>query len=762
MTDSGRPPLVAHIIQRLAVGGLENGLVNLINHMPEDRYRHVIVCLADATDYSRRIARKNVSVIALHQGQGQDFATHWRLLKLLQHLRPAIVHTRNLAALEFQVIAALAGVRGRVHGEHGRDMHDLDGENRKYNILRKTIRPFVQHYTAVSADLKQWLVDKIGVRPDRVTQIYNGVDIKKFRPRERSYYRFGPDGFLSANSFVVGTVGRMEPVKDQITLVRAFVHLVRTSSEARKRLRLVVIGDGRLRSPAIELLRSAEVDSLAWLPGERDDVAELMRSMDLFVLPSLREGISNTILEAMATGLPVVATRIGGNPELVDEGNTGMLVPNADAVSMAVAIGSYLENAEKGSAHGKAGRARVESQFTMNNMVAGYLTTYDSLLGRKSVTKAFALSQTRQGPFQNVPMQRIVENAKLLTRTYATRALMSSGGMRLLVDVANSHELHRQKYSGRVMFPFVKKTASRTVHILLYHRVNDDNDAFFSGVGTAAFRRQMEYIAENYHVCELGEAIDRMTNDDVPDRAIVITFDDGYRDNFTNAYPILRQLGIPATIFLATGAIGSGTVLWHDLVFSAFRTTRLRFIKDFPDVGSVYSLQNTREKLSAQHHILEHLWSLPDDDRAAAVDRLRRGLAACNPREKHLMLSWDEVRAMYQNGISFGSHTCTHPILSKASADRVRREIVDSKLAIEINLRCKVQTFAYPVGRSQDFDDRTKSLLKEAGFRCAVTTRFGVNLPNQDLFELRRATPWETDLPSFASKLAWYRFAARI
>ena len=95
--------------------------------------------------------------------------------------------------------------------------------------------------------------------------------------------------------------------------------------------------------------------------------------MDLFVLPSLREGISNTILEAMATGLPVVATRVGGNPELVDEGNTGMLVPNSDAVSMAMAIGSYLENAEKSSAHGKAGRARVESQFTMNSMVAGYL-----------------------------------------------------------------------------------------------------------------------------------------------------------------------------------------------------------------------------------------------------------------------------------------------------------------------------------------------------------------------------------------------------
>src|SRR5258708_5679912 len=180
MTDSGRPPVVAHIIQRLAVGGLENGLVNLINHMPEDRYRHVIVCLADATDYSRWIRKKDVAVFALDQRQGHDFGVHRRLLKLLRRLRPAIVHTRNLAALEFQAIAALAGVPGRVHGEHGRDMYDLDGTNLKYNLLRKAVRPLVQRYTAVSVDLAQWLIDRIGIRPERGTQIYNGVDAEKF------------------------------------------------------------------------------------------------------------------------------------------------------------------------------------------------------------------------------------------------------------------------------------------------------------------------------------------------------------------------------------------------------------------------------------------------------------------------------------------------------------------------------------------------------------------------------------------------------
>jgi sugar transferase (PEP-CTERM/EpsH1 system associated) len=374
---------VLHVIQRLAVGGLENGLVNLINRMPEERYRHAIVCLADATDYSRRITRKDVSVFTLDQRPGQDYSVHWRMLKLLRRLRPAIVHTRNLATLEFQTVAALARVGGRVHGEHGRDMYDLDGTNPKYKLLRKVVRPLIQHYTAVSIDLARWLVDTIGIRSDRVTQIYNGVDTEKFRPRDGAREGFGPDGFLTPRPFVIGTVGRLEPVKDQLTLVRAFIQLARSSAEARERLRLVLIGEGSLRAQAIELLKSAQVEDLAWLPGERADVPELMRGMDLFVLPSLREGISNTILEAMATGLPVVATRVGGNPELVDACNTGELVPHSDPNSMARAIEAYFRNPEKGLRQGGLGRNIVERRFGMERMVEGYLKTYEAVIQRR-------------------------------------------------------------------------------------------------------------------------------------------------------------------------------------------------------------------------------------------------------------------------------------------------------------------------------------------------------------------------------------------
>jgi sugar transferase (PEP-CTERM/EpsH1 system associated) len=378
------PPLIVHVIQRLAVGGLENGLVNLINQMPKERYRHAVICLTQSTEFKNRIKSKDVRVIELHKAPGHELRIHLRLGRILSELKADIVHTRNLAALEFQLVAALAGVKARIHGEHGRDVYDLDGRSRKYNALRKAMRPFVQHYTAVSRDLQEWLIHTIGIDPGRVTQIQNGVGADRFHPRRGPRDLTGPPGFMTDDSFVIGTIGRMEPVKDQVTLVRAFIYLLNADIRARQRLRLLLVGDGSLRAPSLELLRSAGAERLAWLPGDRDDVAEMMRALDIFVLPSLREGISNTILEAMASGLPVVATRVGGNPELIADEVTGTMVPPADPVAMAEAIRTYLLDPQRASLHGQAGRRRVESGFSMEAMVGRYLSVYDSVLSGRA------------------------------------------------------------------------------------------------------------------------------------------------------------------------------------------------------------------------------------------------------------------------------------------------------------------------------------------------------------------------------------------
>jgi sugar transferase (PEP-CTERM/EpsH1 system associated) len=375
-------PLIAHVIYGLKTGGVENGLVNLINHMPAERYRHAIVCLTDYSDFRLRIRRADVECYALHKPPGKVPGFYVKVWRLLRRLRPHIVHTRNLTALATQVPAMLAGARGRIHGEHGRDMVDLDGSNVKYQRVRRLIRPFVHQYIALSRDLERYLVDRIGVAPQRLTQIYNGVDTELFHPASPRRGSLPAPELAGSDTVVVGTVGRMEAVKDQVTLVRAFVRLLGFRSDLRDRLRLVIIGDGALRAPSLYLLKQAGALDLAWLPGERADIPELMRCLDVFVLPSLAEGISNTILEAMATGLPIVATRVGGNPELVEEGRTALLVPANDPQAMAAAIASYADDAAKRAQHGAAARASAEARFSLDSMVTAYMGVYDRVLDR--------------------------------------------------------------------------------------------------------------------------------------------------------------------------------------------------------------------------------------------------------------------------------------------------------------------------------------------------------------------------------------------
>jgi sugar transferase (PEP-CTERM/EpsH1 system associated) len=369
--------LIAHVLYSFSVGGLENGVVNLINRIPRDAYRHVVIALAGITDFRLRVARDDVEFIALNKRPGHSFHLYPRLYRLFRDLRPAIVHTRNLAALEATVPAWAAGVSARIHGEHGRDVGDLDGSSRRYQLVRRIYRPFVTDYIALSRDLEAYLTTRIGVAADRVAQIYNGVDATSFRPPANGREPIADLPFRDPALWVVGTVGRLQAVKDQVGLVRAFIRALELAPPQRKRMRLVVVGDGPLYAEARSLLREAGVSDLAWLPGERDDIAAILRGLDCFVLPSLAEGISNTILEAMATGLPVIATDVGGNPELVTAGVTGELVPPADAEALAHRILFYGRHPDAARAAGRAGRARVEREFSLDRMVQRYLQLYD-------------------------------------------------------------------------------------------------------------------------------------------------------------------------------------------------------------------------------------------------------------------------------------------------------------------------------------------------------------------------------------------------
>lgn len=378
--EGERPLLVVHLVEALSSAQTENGLLSLIRHLPAARYRHAIVCLHDAGDYQAGLREQGVEIVNLHKRPDCCDPLHYvRLYRVLRRMQPDLIHTRNRSGLLAQVVAALAGVHRRVHAEHGLEASGAPRPGLRGRLLCRLLCPLIDHFIAVSSDLEHWLVESIGAEPARVSQIANGVDSVQFHPRLGPAAAIGPPGFMQDNVFVIGSVGRMDADGSRLTLVEAFLRLIASPHPAHAGLRLLLVGDGPERAECQAMLQRGGAADRAWLPGVRADVPQLMRAMDLFVQPARVEDGANAILEAMASGLPVVATAVGGHGELVHPGFTGILVPPGSPDLMAAAIADYCRIPAIAARHGARARSQVIARHSMPAMARDYLAVYDAL-----------------------------------------------------------------------------------------------------------------------------------------------------------------------------------------------------------------------------------------------------------------------------------------------------------------------------------------------------------------------------------------------
>ena len=356
-----KKPLIAHLIYCLDTGGLERVMLNCIRQMNRQDYQHVVISLTHATEFAAQLP-PDVAVYCLHKKPGTDLALHWRLWRLLREIRPDILHSYNLATLEYHPVAWLAGISGHLHAEHGRDISDPKGENKKYQWLRRLMSPFLHCYVAVSGELHQWLGDVVKIKPSKNRLIYNGINLDRFVPQQQK-----------AAPFTFIHVARLATVKDQHTLLHAIASLCTKSTLP---FQCWLVGDGperqRLQQTAADLGLTAP--ELQWL-GERQDIAELMAQSQVFVLSSVAEGIPMTVLEAMACGLAIISTDVGGLPELISPAQ-GQLVPARDAQALADAMLFFLADQSATTAAGTQCRERVCRQFSEQAMVAQYLALY--------------------------------------------------------------------------------------------------------------------------------------------------------------------------------------------------------------------------------------------------------------------------------------------------------------------------------------------------------------------------------------------------
>jgi len=359
-------PVIVHLIHRLDIGGLERVMLNCIHQMQEENYKHVVISLTDANNFAQDESNL-IEVHCLGKKEGSDLGIHFKLFKLLRKIKPTVLHSYNLPTIEYHPISWLAGVKGHIHAEHGRDIGDPQGLNKKHNLLRKLMSYFIQRYVSVSDDLHQWLINTVGISKNKAILIQNGINTERFNLDKQA-----------SEQLRFAIVARISPVKDHQNLLSAF-KLLKEQVEPEKMPKLAIVGDGQQREQLEQFCLDNELTSVEFL-GARDDVELILAQTDVFVLSSIAEGIPMTILEAMSASTPIIATKVGGIPEVVESGHEGYLVEKSNAEALAQAIKIYIVEPELIAKHGKNARAKVLNKFNEKHMVHAYLEQYQALV----------------------------------------------------------------------------------------------------------------------------------------------------------------------------------------------------------------------------------------------------------------------------------------------------------------------------------------------------------------------------------------------
>ena len=290
---------------------------------------------------------------------------------------------------------------------------------------------------------------------------------------------------------------------------------------------------------------------------------------------------------------------------------------------------------------------------------------------------------------------------------------------------------------------------------LMYHRVNRDDDARFPGIGLAQFRDQMRWLRRNCTPVALDELFDAAAHAGRIRPPVLVTFDDGYRDYHDLAYPVLRELGIPAVVFLATDCMDRGGMLWTDDVHWATHASRkARFALPW-ERTTVLGLSDVAGRAAASAHCKRYLKALPDGERRLWLAALLEELDAPDVTRAlgRQLLSWDEVRAA-REGTRFGGHSHTHPILSRLAPEDMAREIRTCRERIAAETGEAPRSFAYPNGGAGDFNVMTQLLLRENGFETAFSTLRGLIGPRSDRLALHRQHAGGTTIGDFATLVA--------
>ena len=373
---------IIHVLDRLTTGGTELVVLKLVAGLDPDLFEHMICALKAGTP-PQLPANARYITMASSAAAGKRFFVP-AMFRLFARERPDVVHSRNWGAIESIAAARLARVPAVVHSEHGRDIQTMHGLPWRRRVFRRVCFPLANCVFAVTEELRQYYVAQLGKMAERMQVFSNGVDTRRFVPDPAARRRIRDSMGASDSSFLLGCVGRLDPVKDHTTLLRAAELVASRGID----VRVAIVGDGpQRRALEAEASNCPGLRGRAIFPGEIENVPDWVNSFDVFVLPSLSEGMSNTLLEAMSAGVVPVATNVGGNPDLIEDGASGLLFWPRDVGNLANILTELASDPLRRRFLGGNARRRVEKNFSLDKMLDRYTNLYTGLLGMERPKK---------------------------------------------------------------------------------------------------------------------------------------------------------------------------------------------------------------------------------------------------------------------------------------------------------------------------------------------------------------------------------------
>ena len=613
--DAERPLSVCHLFPALPLHGAENHFLSLARQLDPLKVKNTICLISGEGELVKDLRAMGIPVTLIRKKSRYDISIIWRLRSFLKKGQFDIIHSNLFTANLWGRLAAF-GLKSAyvvtVHSIHSR-------HNPKQARIEAFFDRLLSHSTnlliCVTKEVKNSMNRDVRLATTKLTTIENGIDFPEERDiptKNEARQRLG----LSERDHVLVVIGRFSTPKNHIVFIDSLVPLRETFPH----LKVLLVGNGEKESEVREAISTHHLESTVLLLGLRRDIPTILSASDILVIPSIWEGLPIVMLEAMAAGTPVIATRVGGIPDALTNHVTGLLT-TPDAPSLSKTMIEGLSDLQKMQKMAKTAREVTQKRYNIKRTAARYTDVYRTL--------------TRERQFDRGIKDRI--------RT-AIGKLLSERSV----------------------------TEIEKLRILMYHRIDDTLDRDILCVSPFAFSMQMAWLKEEgYTVIGLEKALECLGSGTLPKKTVSITFDDGYEDNYRNAFPVLSEHGFSASIFPVTG-------------FSRGEKRHPRY-KDYPCP-------------------ITYLTPL-------------------------------QIGEMSRNGLSFGSHTDTHPLLTSLSQEDAMKELLKSKKDLEDWTGKPVCSFAYPNGA---FSPEYFPTIEAAGYRAALTTLPGFNTNKTPSFELRR------------------------